>query len=52
MVMGQDVILGDREVPAKDLEKLSFNPPHIAFAEDASGHRPVDVSESRITRIL
>ena len=50
--MGQDVILGDREVPVEDLEKLSFDPPHIAFAEDAGAHRPVDVPESRITRIL
>lgn len=52
MVMGQDVVLGDREVPVEDLEELSFNPPHIALAEDTGAHRPMNVSESRITSVL
>jgi hypothetical protein len=46
MVMGQDVVLGDREVPVEDLEELSLNPAHIAFAEDTGAHRPMNVSES------
>jgi len=36
MVVRQDVILGDGEIPVEDLEELSFDPPHITFAEDTS----------------
>lgn len=52
MVMGQDVIFGDREVPVKDLEELSFDPAHITLAKNSSAQRPVNVSEGRIIGIL
>ena len=52
MVMGQNVILGDREVPVEDLQELSFDPPYITFAEHTSAQRPVNVSESRIIGVL
>ena len=52
LVMGQDVVLGDREVPVEDLEELPFDPPHITFAKETSADRPVNVSQSRVTSIL
>ena len=52
MVMGQNVILGYREVPVEDLEKLSFDPTHVALAENTSAQRPVNVSESGIICVL
>lgn len=52
MVVGQDVILGDREVPVKDLEKLSFDSPHVALAKNTSTQRPVNVPESGIICVL
>ena len=50
--MGQDVILGDREVPVENLEKLPFDPTHIPFAKDTGAQRPVNVPESRIVGVL
>jgi len=52
MVMGQDVILGDREIPVENLQELSFDPPHIPFAKDTGAQRPMNVSKSRIVGIL
>jgi len=52
MVVGQDVILGDREIPVEDLEELSFDPPNIALAKDSCAQRPVNVSESGIIGVL
>ena len=46
MVMGQDVILGDREIPVEHLEELALDPPHIPFTKDTGAQRPVNVSES------
>lgn len=51
-MVGQDVILGDREVPVEDLQKLSFDPPHITFAEHTGAQRPMNVSESGIIGVL
>lgn len=51
-MVGQDVILGDREIPVEDLEKLSFDPSDIAFAKDTGAQRPMNVSESRIVSVL
>ena len=50
--MGQDVILGDREIPVENLEKLPFDPAYIPFAKDTGAQRPVNVSESRIVGVL
>ena len=50
--MGQDVILGDREIPVENLKKLPFDPPHIPFAKDTGAQRPVNVSERRIVGVL
>ena len=42
-VVGEDVHLGDAELPGKDVEKLSFNSVHVPLAEDSSGEGPVNV---------
>jgi hypothetical protein len=42
-IVGKDVLLGEVELPGKDLEELSFYPIHVSFAENASGESPVDV---------
>jgi hypothetical protein len=52
MVMGQHVVLGNREIPIENLKELSLDPPHITFPEETGTHRPVNVSESRIARVL
>ena len=52
MVMGQDVILGDREIPVEHLEELALDPPHIPFTKDTGAQRPVNVSKSRIVGVL
>jgi len=52
MVVGQDVILGDREIPVEDLEELSFDPAHVTFAKDTGAQRPVGVSETGIIGVL
>ena len=52
MVMGQDVILGDREIPVENLEKLPLDPAHVPFAKDTGAQRPVNVPEGRIVGVL
>ena len=42
-VVGEDVHLGDAELPGKDVEKLSFDSVHVPLAEDSGGEGPVNV---------
>ena len=44
--------LADREIPIKDVQKLTLNPSDITLSEDASSDRPVDVLEGGIVREL
>jgi hypothetical protein len=46
--MGENVWLGEVELPGDDLEELSFDPVHVSLAENTGGESPMDVLQCRI----
>jgi len=42
-MVGEDVSLGEAELPGEDFEELSFYPVHVSLAKDTGGESPVDI---------
>lgn len=42
----------DREIPVKDLDKLTLDPSDVSLSESTSDHRPMDVLQSRIIGVF
>jgi hypothetical protein len=52
LVVAQDVIFRDPEFKVEDIEVFALDAANVALAEDACAHRPVDVLECGIVKIL
>lgn len=52
LVDGEQIGLGDSKVPVEDFDELALDPANVALAERAGDHRPVDVFQCRVVRVL
>lgn len=52
IMVAENVVLGDRQLKAKDVQELAFDAADIKFAKHAGAECPVDVFESGIVEIL
>lgn len=51
-VQGEEIGLGNSEIPVEDFDELALDPANVPLAERAGDHRPVDVFERRVVRVL